>query len=122
MVAELRPVQISGLHQGAQAAIPPILCESPVITDNPSRLMGLVVAAECRTGGDADDRIKMNVVFHQHVDNSRAENASHGTALQNQRGSMLAVILFFRNRFFCIHIHCYSPRILLSNNLVSIIT
>ena len=84
MVAELLTVQVAGAQQVAEACVALIVAILGVVADHTADLMGLVVAAEHRTGRNANGTIQHDAMLHQYIQNTGGKHAAHGTAFQHK--------------------------------------
>ena len=84
VVTELRVEQVPRLQKGAHPAIALVLAVVHVVTERTPPLPRLVIDAEGRTCGDADDAVKPDAGFHHHVHHTRAEQPAHTAAFQYQ--------------------------------------
>ena len=83
-VAELLTVQVAGAQQVAEACVALIVAILGVVADHTADLMGLVVAAEHRTGRNANGTIQHDAMLHQYIQNTGGKHAAHGTAFQHK--------------------------------------
>ena len=84
VVAELLTVQVAGAQQVAEACVALIVAILGVVADHTADLMGLVVAAEHRTGRNANGTIQHDAMLHQYIQNTGGKHAAHGTAFQHK--------------------------------------
>ena len=80
-IAEFRVIDIAGLHQGADAAVPGIVAEPDVVAEYPPDLPGFIIASKGSTGGDTDGAVKLDAVRHQHIHDPGGEQSPHGATL-----------------------------------------
>ncbi len=86
MVGKIGSHEIAGAKECTQPHVARIVAEADIVADNASGLTRLVVAAETRTGGDADNAVELNARIHHHVHDSRREEATHGAPLEHKPG------------------------------------
>ena len=84
VVAELLAVQIAGADQVLKAGIPLVVAILGVVADGAPDLVGFVVAAEHRASRNADRAVRLDAVFHQHIQDACGEHTAHRTALHDQ--------------------------------------
>ena len=61
-----------------------IAAETEIVADHAPRLTGLVVAAEGRTGGDADDAVEAEMLLHHRIQHPGGEERAHRAAFEHQ--------------------------------------
>ena len=97
MVAELLAIQVPGGQQGAQAHISRVAAVFHIVADGPPRLVRFDVAAKHRPGGNADDAVEGDPIFHKNIGNAGGEHPAHGAAFQYKSG-LHAVLSVFAPR------------------------
>ena len=80
-IAEFRVIEIAGLRQGADAAVPGIVAEPDIVAEYPPNLTGFIIAPKGSTGGDTDGAVELDAVLHQHIHDPGGEQSPHGAAL-----------------------------------------
>lgn len=83
-IAEVRPEEVPGGHQGAEAAVPGILAEPEVVPQHPPRLVGFIVAPKHRPGGHPNGPVKDDPRFHHPIDDAGGKQAPHGASFHDQ--------------------------------------
>ena len=99
MVAELGIVEVSGLQQGLDAAVAPVLCEALIVADRASDLPRLKIAAEGRTRRHTDHAIEGDSLLQEDIEYTRGEHPAHRAALTHQ--ALPDRSFFFH--LFCLH-------------------
>ena len=84
MITELFPEHIPCFQKCAQSRILRFITVRCIVTNDASRLIGLIITAKHCPCLHAHRSVKCYLMLHHHVDDSGGEHSAHGSAFHDQ--------------------------------------